>query len=241
MHRLVQFHAIARPSASAPTDPMPWDGEPHRRGTYRPSCCTSCAQPSPSTPAPPPPAGSAYGTATAGCMAAPRWVSWGVAAPSPSHQRSLPRCWMDPASGFWAATTSCSPVHWRQHRARLGQSPQQLHSPLTQPVLASRPRLVRRLRDRPVLHRTLVAGSESLAQALVDDPRLETWRVQQQTPSRSTATRSTPNQQPKRPIPDCGNLLERCCCDPLRPPSFSNARPAVAPSESASKSEERND
>jgi Major Facilitator Superfamily len=72
--------------------PRPGTASPHRRETCRPSCCASCAQPSPSTPARLRPAGSASGTATAGCTAAPRSRSWVAAAPSPSHRCSLPRC-----------------------------------------------------------------------------------------------------------------------------------------------------
>ena len=132
--------------------PRPGTARTQRRGTCQPSCCASCVRPSPSTPAPPDPAGSASGTATAGCTAAPRSRSWVVTGPSPSRRRSLPGCWMDLASSSRAETTCCSPVRWPQHRNSLDRPVRLLLSPVTQSVLAARPRLVRRLRDRPVLH-----------------------------------------------------------------------------------------
>jgi hypothetical protein len=72
MHRLAQFHAISRPAPAPRTGPAPWDGEDPPDGN-RPAellriLCATLAQHT-STPDP---AGSASGTATAGCTAAPR-------------------------------------------------------------------------------------------------------------------------------------------------------------------------
>src|SRR5829696_3035741 len=62
MHRLAQFHAISRPAA-APAGPAPWNDEDPPAGNLPAGSCASRAEPSPSTPVRPNPAGSACGTA----------------------------------------------------------------------------------------------------------------------------------------------------------------------------------
>ena len=139
--------------------PRPGTTRTHRPGTCPPSSCASRAEPSPSTPVRPNPAGSACGTATAGCTAAPGPGSWVAASPSLSRPRSLPRCLMDPESGSRAGTTCCSPVRWRHHPNSAGPTLRLLRPPVPQPVLATGPCLVRGHRDRPVLHPGRRVGS----------------------------------------------------------------------------------
>ena len=123
MHRRAQFHAIARPTTWMPRDPAPWDGEPPPDGnlpaellgilcatlaehTSTTDSCWFCLWDG---------YGWLYGT--------PRWGSWVPAAPCPSRPRSLSRSCMDPVSGSHTGTTSCSPVHWRQHPNSAGPAP----------------------------------------------------------------------------------------------------------------------
>jgi hypothetical protein len=88
---------------------------------------------------------------------------------------------MDPASGFRAETTCCSPDHWRQP-PQLGwtdsygmvfpQSPN-LFWPTDHAWCVA---------SEIDLFCTLVGGSDDLAEALPADPRLEAWPVQPDDP-----------------------------------------------------------
>jgi len=83
MHRLAQVPAISRPAASTPAGPAPWDGPDPPEGNLPAELLDILCPPWPRTPAPPAPAGCACGTATAGCMAAPRSRSCATTGPSP--------------------------------------------------------------------------------------------------------------------------------------------------------------
>jgi len=111
MHRLVQFHAITRPAAPAPTDPAPWDGQP-------------------------PPDGDL-----------PAELLGSLCATLAGHTSTPHPCWFC----LWDGDG------WRQPPSSAGQPRWRLLPAVTQPVLAARSCLVRRLRDR--------CGNENLALA----------------------------------------------------------------------------
>jgi hypothetical protein len=176
MHRLVQFHAISRPAALAPTAPAPWDGEPPPDGNLpaellRILCATLAEH-----------------TSTAACCWFCLWDGYGwlhgspsVAIMGPSGSIPVPPAlpaevldgprvrlrgrdyllfagplaaapdlgWASPGGGFFSQSPN---LLWPQDHAWCVASEIDLFC-------------------------TLVAGPEALAQALVADPRLEAWRV----------------------------------------------------------------
>ena len=168
--------------------PRPGTARTHRRGTCQPSCWASCVPPSPSTPAPLTPAGSASGTATAGCTAAPRSRSWAPTGPPLSRRRSRPRCWMARASDFRAGTTCCWPVRWRQHPNSAGPTPTPSSFP-SHPTCSGP-----RTRPGALLPRSTCSAPWSPGQTLWPGRWLATRALRrggsnQTTPSPSTATR----------------------------------------------------
>jgi hypothetical protein len=138
MHRPAQFHAISRPTSAARTGPAPWDGEPPPEGNLPAELlgilCAALAQ---------------HTSSPASCWLC-LWdgYGWVHGSPSvaimgrhgsiPSHRRSLPRYWTEPASGFRAETTYCSPDHWRQHPNSAGPTRTASSSP-RHPTCSGRP------------------------------------------------------------------------------------------------------
>jgi hypothetical protein len=153
MHRLAQFHAISRPAVSTPTGPAPWDGEDPPDGnlpaellgilcatlaehTSTPSSCWFCLW-------------DGYG-----------WLHGSPSVAIMSNHGSIPVPAGVPCRGAGGTPRPTSePGLPAVRRSVDGSTPARLDRPLrlllppvTQPVLAAGPRLVRRLRDRPVLH-----------------------------------------------------------------------------------------
>jgi hypothetical protein len=177
MDRLVQFHAIARPTAWMPRDPAPWDGQPPPDGNLPADLlgilCATLAE---------------HTSTTDSCWCC-LWDGYGWLSGSPSvgilgRRGSLPvppafppkvldgprvrlphrdyllftgplaaasqLGWVSPGGGFFPQSPN---LFWPRDHAWCVASEIDLYC-------------------------TLIAGSEALAQALVDDPRLEAWRVQ---------------------------------------------------------------
>jgi hypothetical protein len=176
MHRLAQFQAISRPVVSAPTGPAPWNGEPPPDGnlpaellrilcgvlaehTSTTESCCFCLWDG---------YGWLYGSPSVAIMgrrgsipippAFPPEVLDGPRVRLPGRDYLLfagslaaaPELgWASPGGGFFPQSPN---LFWPQDLAWCVASEIDLFC-------------------------TLVAGSEALAQALVDNPRLETWRV----------------------------------------------------------------
>jgi hypothetical protein len=177
MHRRVQFHAIARPAASVPTDPAPWDGEQPAQGNLpaellRILCATLAEH-----------------TSTAASCWFCLWDGYGWLHGSPSvgllgRRGALqvppafppevldgPRVRLPGRDYilFAGSLAAASELGWAgPFESFLPQSPNLLWPEDHAWCVAS----------EIDLYCTVVAGSESLAQALVADPRLEAWRVQ---------------------------------------------------------------
>jgi hypothetical protein len=181
MHRLAQFHAIARPAAAAPTGPAPWNGEPPSDGnlptellrilsgilaehTATAAACWFCLWDG---------YGWLHGSPSVAIMG--RRGSIPVPPAFPAEVLDGPRVrlpgrdyllfagplaaapelgWTDPHGFFWPQSPN---LFWPRDHAWCVASEIDLFC-------------------------TLVAGSEALAQALVDDPRLEAWRVESADP-----------------------------------------------------------
>jgi hypothetical protein len=162
VHRLVQFHAISRPAVPAPTGPAPWNGELPESSLSTPArrillVCLWDGY------------GWLYGSPSVAIMgrrgsipvppAFPAEVLDGPRVRLPSRDYLLfagslaaaPELgWASPGGGFFPQSPN---LFWPQDQAWCVASEIDLFC-------------------------TLVAGSEALAQALVDNPRLEAWRVQ---------------------------------------------------------------
>jgi hypothetical protein len=177
MHRLVQFHAIARPAASAATGPPPWNGEPPAAGDLpaeplRVLCTTLAAH-----------------TGTAASCWFCLWDGYGWLHGSPSVAiigrrgsdtvpPAFPPAVLDgprvqlPGRDyllFAGPLAAAAELGWTSPDGGfLPQSPNLFWPQDHAWCVASEIDLVC----------TLVAGSEALASALAGDPRLEAWRVE---------------------------------------------------------------
>jgi hypothetical protein len=177
MHRLVQFHAISRPAASAPTGAAPWNGEAPADGnlpadllgslcatlaehTSTPNSCWFCLWDG---------YGWLHGSPSVAILgprgsipvppAFPAQVLDGPRVRLPGRDYLLfagpvaaaPQLgWTDPNGLFWPQSPN---LFWPHDHAWCVASEIDLFC-------------------------TLVAGSDELAEALVGDPRLEAWPVQ---------------------------------------------------------------
>jgi hypothetical protein len=177
MHRLLQFHAIARPSPAARTDPAPWNGEPPPEGnlpaellhilcvtltehTSTPESCWFCLWDG---------YGWLHGSPSVAIMG--RRGSIPVPPAFPAEVLDGPRVRL-PGRDYilFAGPLAAAPeLGWASPLGSfLPQSPNLFWPHDHAWCVAS----------EIDLFCTLVAGSEALAQALVGDPRLEAWRVQ---------------------------------------------------------------
>jgi hypothetical protein len=177
MHRLVQFDAIIRPAVPAPTDPAPWNGQSPPDGnlpaellrilcprlaehTSTAASCWFCLWDG---------YGWLHGSPSVAIMG--RGGSFPVPPAFPAEVLDGPRVrlpgrdyllfagplaaaselgWADPSGFFFSQSPN---LFWPHDHAWCVASEIDLFC-------------------------TLVAGPEALAEALLDDPRLETWRVQ---------------------------------------------------------------
>lgn len=177
MHRLVQFHAIARPAASVPTDPAPWDGEQPPDGNLPAELlrilCGTLAE---------------Y-TSTAGSCWFCLWDGYGWLHGSPSvgilgRRGGLPVPPAFPAEVLGGPRVRLPGRDYILFAGSLAAASELGRASPLDSFLPRSPNLFWPqdhawcVASEVDLCCTLVAGSEPLAQALLADPRLEAWRVQ---------------------------------------------------------------
>jgi hypothetical protein len=181
MHRLVQFPAVSRPAAAAPTDPAPWDGEDPPEGNLPAELlgilCATLAEHT-STP-----------TSCWCCL----WDGYGWLHGSPSvailgTHGSIPVPPAFPAEVLGGPRVRLPGRDYLLLAGPLAAAPQLGWTDPYGLFFPQSPNLFWPhdqawcVASEIDLLCTLVAGSEALAQALVDDPRLEAWRVQPDDP-----------------------------------------------------------
>jgi hypothetical protein len=177
MHRLVQFHAVSRPVAAPPTGPAPWDGEDPPDGnlptellrslcttlgehTSTPTSCWFCLWDG---------YGWLHGSPAVTIMGSHGPIPVPPAFPAEALEGSrlqLPSRGYLMFAGSLAAATE---LGWTDPYGFFFPQSPNLFWPQDHAWCVA---------SEIDLFCTLVAGSEALAQALVDDPRLEAWRVQ---------------------------------------------------------------
>jgi hypothetical protein len=177
MHRRAQFHAIARPTTWVPTDPAPWDGEPPPDGnlpaellrllcttlaehTSTPDSCWFCLWDG---------YGWLYGSPSVGIVG-PRG-SLPVPPAFPPKVLDGPRVRLPHRNYllFTGPLAAASQLGWASPGGGVFPQSPNLFWPRDHAWCVA---------SEIDLYCTLIAGSEALAQALLDDPRLEAWPVQ---------------------------------------------------------------
>jgi hypothetical protein len=176
MHRLAQFHAISRPAAPGPTGPAPWDGEDPPEGnlpaellrilcatltehTSTPSSCWFCLWDG---------YGWLHGSPSVAIMG-----NYGSIAPPPAFPAEVlegPRVRLPSRDYllFAAPLTAAPQLGWTDPYGFFFPQSPNLFWPQDHAWCVA---------SEIDLFCTLVAGSEALAQALMDHRRLEAWRV----------------------------------------------------------------
>jgi hypothetical protein len=176
MHRLVQFHAISRPGASAPINPGPWDGQDPPDGNLPAELlgilCTTLAQHT-STP-----------TSCWFCL----WDGYGWLHGSPSaailgRHGPIPVPPAFPAEVLDGPHVRLPSRDYLLFAGPLAAAPQLGWTDPYGSFFPQSPNLFWPhdhawcVASEIDLFCTLVAGSDELAEALVTNPRLEAWRV----------------------------------------------------------------
>jgi hypothetical protein len=177
MHRLAQFHAISRPAVSTPTGPAPWDGEDPPEGnlpaellrilcatlvqhTSTPSSCWFCLWDG---------YGWLHGSPSVAIMSSHGSIPVPPAFPAEVLEGPRVRLPSRDYLLFTAPLTAAPQLGWTDPYGFFFPQSPNLFWPTDHTWCVA---------SEIDLFCTLVAGSEALAQALMDDRRLEAWRVQ---------------------------------------------------------------
>ena len=196
MHRLVQFHAIARPTAWTPRDPAPWDGEPPPDGnlpaellgilcatlaghTSTTDSCCFCLWDG---------YGWLYGSPLVGILGRRGSLPVPPAFPSKVLDGSRVRLPHQDSFLFAGPLAAARELGWASPGGGFFPQSPNLFWPRDQAWCVA---------SEIDLYCTLIAGSEALAEALVADPRLEAWRVQPGDPIAFEVARPIPEQNPR--------------------------------------------
>jgi hypothetical protein len=181
MHRLAQFHAISRPSPAAPTDPAPWDGEDPPEGNLPAELlrilCAALAQ---------------HTSTPASCWLC-LWDGYGWLHGSPSvaimgRRGSIPVPPVFPAEVLDGPRVRLPGRDYLLFAGPLAAAPQLGWTDPYGFFFPQSPNLFWPadhawcVASEIDLFCTLVGGSDDLAEALIADPRLDTWPVQPHDP-----------------------------------------------------------